>query len=792
MNRRVGGSSRPPATLAIGVLLVILVAGGFWWTTIRPPGGRSSGPSPALGEGSAAAVFVGTAACSPCHEAETTRWRTSMHARAMETPSQTSVEAPFSGETFALHGVTSTFSRRDGRFVARTDGPDGNVQDFDVAYTFGVYPLQQYLLALPGGRFQTLGITWDARPAPAGQRWYHMYPATTLRAGDVEHWTSRSQNWNFMCSECHSTNLRKGYNAAQDAYQTTWSDLSVACEACHGAGSRHVAWAWQRPAGAPVQGGTDTGLTKVGTGDGASWTFNPATGIAHRDRPLPSHAEVEMCARCHSRRAQLTDEYQVGRPLADTHRPSLLEEDLYFADGQIREEVYEYGSFLQSRMYANGVTCSDCHEPHEPELTTKPDAVCERCHQPARFAAPAHHRHASGSAGSSCVACHMPSRTYMTVDDRRDHSFRVPRPDLTVKIGTPNACAACHANRQASWAADQVRSWFGPGRSSAPHYGEALAAGRSAAADAEARLLAVVSDASEPAIVRATAVSLLARWVDPQSGPVIERAANDPDALVRMAAVDVLSTVQEAQRTRILSPRLGDPVRTVRVEAARALASMPGNRIAPSDRARLATGLAEWEQVQRFNADTAGAHVSLGAFYAERGDADRARQEYETARRLEPYFAPAAVNLADLYRLQGRDDAGEKVLREALARTPEVPALHRALGLLMVRRKNMTEALNEIRRAAELAPDDPDAQYTLAVALYSSGRQAAAVDLLDRTWKAHPGDRTVLAALVNYLRERGDFARAEELATRLVDLSKGDPSAQALLDEIRQSRGSRR
>jgi len=705
----------------------------------------------------------------------------------METPSSASVEAPFSGETFALHLVTSTFSRRDGKYVARTDGPDGALQDFDVAYTFGVYPLQQYLLPLPGGRLQTLGVTWDARPAPAGQRWYHMYPSTPLRAGDVQHWTSRSQNWNFMCADCHSTNLRKGYIAAEDRYETTWTGLNVACEACHGPASRHVVWARQRGPNGQVPAGADVGLTKLGPEDGAAWRFDAATGIAHRDRPLPSRVEVEMCARCHSRRAQLTDEYQVGRPLADTHRPSLLDEDLYFADGQIRDEVYEYGSFLQSRMYASGVTCSDCHEPHKPELAAPSDQVCQRCHQPEKFAVPSHHHHASDSAGSGCVSCHMPVRTYMTVDDRRDHSFRVPRPDLTVKIGTPNACAACHANRTATWAADQVRAWF-PSRGSAPHYGEAIAAGRSAAADAESRLLSLIGNASAPGIVRATAVSLLARWIDPESGPALERAAGDPDPLVRMAAVDVLSTLPEAQRLRVLAPRLADPVRAVRIEAARALATAPENALPPGDRARLATSLAEWEQVQRFNADTAGARLSLGALFAERGDVERARQEYEAARRLEPYFAPAAVNLADLYRVQGRDDAGERVLREALARTPDVASLHRALGLLLVRRKNMPEALAEIRRAAELAPDDPDAQYTLAVALYSSGQPRAAVDLLDRTSRAHPGDRAVLAALVNYVRESGNLARAQELAERLVDVSGSDPSAQALLDEIRRAR----
>ena len=707
-----------------------------------------------------------------------------MHARAMETPTPDSVKAPFAGERFSQHGVTSTFSRNGDRFVVRTDGPDGTLQDFDVAYSFGVEPLQQYLLPLPGGRYQALSVSWDTRPAAAGgQRWFHLYPHAPLPAGDVQHWTSPSQNWNARCAECHSTNLRKSYDAAHNNYKTTWSDISVACESCHGAGSRHVAWARGRTPTAPRVAGEHDGLVPLGSKDGAAWQFDAASGIAHRDRPRTSRVEVEMCARCHARRAVLTDEYHVGLPLTETHRPSLLDDGLYFADGQIRDEVYEYGSFLQSRMFANGVTCSDCHDPHRPEIASNADAVCQRCHLPSKFATPAHHHHAADSPGAQCVSCHMPARTYMSVDSRRDHSFRAPRPDLTVKIGTPNACTGCHANRPSSWAAAQAAAWFGTARTSTPHYGEAIAAGRSAAVDAESRLIAVVTDAAQPAIVRATATSLLARWLDPLSGPVIESAARDPAPLVRMAAVDVLGALPLAMRPRALTPLLADPSRAVRIEAARALATAP---LQAGNRERRDQGVAEWLAVQAYNGDSAGAHVNLGVYYTERGDAVRAEAEYLMARKLEPYFAPAAVNLADLYRTGDRDADGERVLRDALALAPEAADLHHSLGLLLVRRKDLAGALVELKRAAELAADDPDAQYTYAVALYSSGRLADAIALLDRTWRAHPGDRQVLAALVSYVRERGDVAHARDLASRLVALSPGDPSAAGLLEEIRK------
>ncbi|HUK37477.1 MAG TPA: HEAT repeat domain-containing protein, partial [Vicinamibacterales bacterium] len=530
----------------------------------------------------------------------------------MERPSASGVKAPFGGETFSLSSITSTFLRRDGRYVVRTDGADGVVREFDVAYTFGAYPLQQYLIAAPGGRLQAFGIAWDARPAPSGQHWYALYADDEPRpAGDIQHWTSPSHNWNRECADCHSTNVRKNYFPDSDRYETVFTDVNVACEACHGAGSRHVTWA---RAGAR---GNDNGLTPIHSFDGSAWRTDTTTGTKHRVQPRASYVEIEMCGRCHSRRVQLTDEIDAGRPLTDSYRPSLLDEDLYFADGQIGGEVYEYGSFLQSRMYANGVTCGDCHEPHRPELSSRRDDVCQRCHSPETFATPSHHHHATRSSGSSCVSCHMPSRTYMGIDVRHDHSFPVPRPDLTETIDTPNTCTSCHSDRSASWAAENIAHWFGKA-TARPHYGEALAAGRRVEDDAPTKLLSIVSDDMWPGIVRATAVSLLARWFDSRSSPVLARATHDSDALVRMAAVGVLQTFAPQQRTALLMPRLGDPRRVVRIEAARGLN----------------TNLEEWTAVQRFNADTAAAHVNLGSLYAGRGDLQSATHEYEIARRL--------------------------------------------------------------------------------------------------------------------------------------------------------------
>ena len=658
---------------SVAVALVVSLALVAMATARRARRQHSAAPEAPL-------TFVGASTCASCHPLQTARWQLSKHARSMQPASRADIAAPFARETLSVDGEATTFSRRGDTFVVRATGPGGAVRDLDVAYTLGIFPLQQYLLGLPGGRLQALGVAWDARPAPVGQRWYQIFPG--------------SRSWNAVCADCHSTNIRKNYRPERDRYETTWTDINVACEACHGAGSRHIAWARQGSHAG------DDGLAPVRGTDGAVWTIDPATSVAHRSRARTSHVEIDMCARCHSRRIQLTDEVDAGQPLTDSYRPSLLDEGLYFADGQINAEVYEYGSFLQSRMYLGGVTCGDCHEPHKPDLISRPDETCRRCH-PSTFATPAHHHHARTSPGSSCVACHMPARTLLAIDVRHDHSFRVPRPDLTLKIGSPNACASCHANRPASWAAATVRRWFGSARASQPHYGEALAAGWSAAPDAKSRLLSVVDDPAQPPIVRATALSLLARCFAPDSTEAVERATHDLDPLMRLAAVDVLKLVPEWPRALALTPLLVDPARAVRIEASRALGA----------------NLAEWTAAQRFNGDTASAHVNLGLLYAEHGDFAFARQEYETAQRLEPSFSPAAVKLADLYRAERRDEEGERVLREALGRTPDVAALHEALGLVLVRRHDLPAAIAELRRATELDPRDPDLKSALNVAL---------------------------------------------------------------------------
>ncbi|RMF23005.1 MAG: hypothetical protein D6760_06255, partial [Deltaproteobacteria bacterium] len=457
-------------------------------------------------------MFIDESRCRDCHEPEYERWRGSHHDLAMQPATAETVLGDFDDATFSYFGVTSRLFKRGGKFFVRTDGPDGRLADFEILYTFGVTPLQQYLVALDGGRLQALPIAWDT----AGRRWFHLYPDEPIRAGDQLHWTGIYQNWNMMCAECHSTGVRKNYDPATGRYQTTWFQIDVGCQACHGPGSLHVAWAEARERGRSAEqaqrqgaaGDSANGLLLhlARTAPGA-WRLDPATLKYYRSAPRASDVEIETCARCHARRRTIDEQPPAGRPLLDTHVPELIGEPLYFADGQIREEVYVYGSFLQSKMYRRGVRCSDCHDPHSLRLAYPADNVCASCHLDNVYAGASHHFHKAGSAGASCIACHMPPRTYMQVDVRRDHSFRIPRPDLSVEFGTPNACTSCHEDKTPEWAAAAARTWWGNPAGRPPTTAALLA--RASRGDAQAAR-ALAGDETLSGLVRASALAMLA------------------------------------------------------------------------------------------------------------------------------------------------------------------------------------------------------------------------------------------------------------------------------------------
>jgi len=663
-------------------------------------------------------------------------------------------EAPdlgdFSGVTI-VHGETYRFSR-DGSGRPQVEiSSEGRIEAHPVRYFFGVTPLAQVLLERPGGRLQALPIAWATDAAAGGARWFPLHPDEPTLSGDPFHWSGLPHNWNHQCAECHSTALAKGYDAATDSFSTTWTELDVSCEACHGAGAEHVRWAMS---------GGEIGEAKgfplrLRRDPDARWVRTEGEPTAHREPPLDRRPELDACGRCHSRRAALADRVLPGRSLHDTHRLELLSEELYFPDGQIRDEVYVLGSFLQSRMHGAGVTCSDCHDPHSAALHVEGNGLCAGCHDPGVFDVPEHHHHPAGSAGAACVECHMPARTYMGVDPRRDHSFRVPRPDLSATLGVPNPCTGCHAEKDAAWAAATVREWFPLGRSGTPHFAAAFSAARGGAAEGPQSLVAVAQDASLPAIVRATALEELAGALELHQFPVVEHALGDAgEPLLRRGALAAVEGLPPRVLVALAAPLLGDPALSVRLEAVRVLAPHRSALADPTARERLDRAIAEARAAMRTFEDRPEGCLALGSLALSLGETVEAERQLRRALLLEPAFAPAAANLADLLRSLDRDPEGIAVLEAAIERSPEVAALWHSLGLARVRAGDRSAAVAALRRSVELAPEEGRFAFVLAVALDDAGDRRAAKDVLRRALASRPRD-AALAHLLDAF-ERAD------------------------------------
>ena len=747
----------PALAVLIGLALLAMPAQRRHGTAAPGPIDTSAAP---------AARYVGAAACAACHQAETAAWQGSHHAVAMQPAGERTVLGRFDQTRFDDKDISATFFRKQGGYFVRTGDADGKPADFQIRYTFGVYPLQQYLVPFADGRMQTLPIAWDARPAArGGQRWFNLQAGQHVDRRDALHWTRLDQNWNFMCAGCHSTNLRRNYDAANDRYATTWTDTGVGCESCHGPGSNHLAWAAQAPGSG--RSGTDKGLAiALDERGGVQWLHDAGNGQPRRSAPLASHREIETCAVCHARGRGITDDPGPAGKLFDTHDPALLDAGLYFPDGQQQGEVYVYGSFLQSRMYAQGVSCSDCHEPHTLKLRAAGNALCGQCHAPARYDSTAHHLHAPGSAGAQCVACHMPARTYMQVDPRRDHSLRVPRPDLTLQYGVPNACNGCHADKSAAWAAAAIEQAHGAQRQGYQHFAGALAGARSGAPGTLQQLLALAGDTTSPDIARATAVAALGVYPGESTLPGLRDAAANTDPLLRSAAMDALLSFPPQQRAALALPLAADDSLDVRVKAGRALATVPDPLLSVEQRALRERLFAAYVSSELSQAERPEAHFNLGSVYAERGATAQAQQEFRAALRLDPGFVPAYANFSDLYRSLGREDKAGAILDQGLRAVPDDATLLHLSGLQHIRAGDRTAALELLRKAALHAPDNARFTYVYAVALHSAGQPGAAIAVLEQALQRLPDAPDLLSGAATFEREAGHADQAGVYARR--------------------------
>jgi predicted CXXCH cytochrome family protein len=757
--------------VTIGLLLVAVAAIGWFLFSSSPvlpkpvpvsaPAAQPAKPQPVA---LAPAKMVDEQQCQGCHSEQTKDWQGSHHQLAMQPANAETMLGDFNNVTFKAENETSRFSRKDDGFWVNTPGIDGKNADFKVAYTFGIAPLQQYLIEVGDGRLQALGVAWDTEK----HHWFHLYPGQGVNFKNPLHWSKPSQNANFMCVECHTTGYKRNFDAAKNSFDSQWNSLGVGCQACHGPASNHLEWTAKK-----------TDLIHAGF----------AVDLKDKDATV----EIETCARCHSRRAPLDDGYTVGKRLMDDYLPSTLTRELYALDGKIKDEVFEHGSFAQSKMFDKGVRCSNCHNPHSTELKAPGNGVCLQCHNSAGKTSVAgvdgkglqaknydsieHTRHTMGQPGSQCVDCHMPGKFYMGNDFRHDHSFSIPNPERAQKLGTPDACLTCHQGKAGDKVTEQFKLWSSSSSApAAPRYDESLWLIRNGQPGAAQALYEQLQRSNLPAIQRATLLGELPLYPSEQALKLATKDLGNSAPQVRESAVRAISALlPPPERAPLLTPLLKDPVKAVRIGAARDLLGAARNGLG-STQANWEAAIAEYEAVQKSLLERAEANLNLAMLYQASGRNGEVEPLLRSALKRDPDFYPALVTLVQWLEANGRGQEAQTLLAQSLKEHPDAALLQHTQGLSLVRAGKSAQAMPALRKAAQLEPQNGQYGYVLAVALHDSGKVDEACAELERLLKVQPANRNARLSLIQYYLDSGQEPKAQVLLQAWKKMNMGDPA----------------
>ncbi|MCK5139950.1 MAG: ammonia-forming cytochrome c nitrite reductase subunit c552, partial [Thermodesulfovibrionia bacterium] len=477
-------------------------------------------------------------------------------------------------------------------------------------------------------------------------------------------------------------------------------------------------------------------------------------------------------------------------------------------DGQILDEVYVYGSFLQSKKFQKGIRCTDCHTPHTARLRASGNELCKRCHFAStkqkgekittkKYDTPDHHFHEQGSTGAQCAECHMPETKYMIVDPRRDHKFQIPRPDLSVKLSIPNPCNRCHTDKTAQWAADKVNEWYPLTRDKREkeiHFAEVFAAGQADKPEAEAELIKIAGDKSRPAIIRATALNIMSRFRSKEAIDTTSLSLKDNDPLVRYEAVrgisalmpKVIKTDDQKKKYSLLIPLLKDQIRAVRSETARALTEVPAKLFNQDDLPDFKEALDEYKERQASIADRPESHLNLGLMYENMGQNDMAEASYKTAIRLVHDFTPARFNLANFYNRIGRNKEAEQQFREIIQLEPKNGEAYYSLGLLMAEMNRLDEAVDSMAAAVKLLYDRARVRYNYALTLRHLGRNADALSEMIKAHQIDPRDPGIVQAIAIFYIQEKQWGKALPYAEQLVELVPDAEGPRQMLRQIQQ------
>lgn len=717
-------------------------------------GCRMSGKSDTIDVGES--TYVGSANCKACHEASYAEWQKSDHFLAMQPANDSTVLGDFDQRTFVADGVTNTFFKKDGKYYINTEGDDGINHDYEVLYTFGYFPLQQYLVAFPGGRLQSTRVSWNSRD----KKWFHQYAGQSVYHKDWLHWTGNSQNWNTMCASCHSTDLRKNYDEQTDSYNTTWKEINVTCESCHGPGSSHIEYINSKKYRKGIR------LDNAGLAYG---------------RDTIAQLQLNTCAACHARKSDVAATLIRSHEIMDDLIPQVISTEMYFADGQIKEEDYEYGSFTQSKMFHNNVRCSNCHNPHSGKLRLTGNNLCLSCHKP-NYNTEAHHFHQPDTEGAQCINCHMVTRTYMGVDHRRDHSFRIPRPDQSVTYGTPNACNGCHAKETPGWASAKVKEWYGPVRKY--HFSDDLIPGSLLDKNSEAHLVKLLADTTQPEIARATAASYLSNIQTMKGAEALLNAIKDRKPLVRYHAIRGLENYPPDLWVQKVYPALTDQVRAVRIAAADLYHRLPAEALPAASKESYISADLENRAFLANQTDFAVGNVMMADYKMQAGSYDEAIRYYTRGLDKDSLMNYARLNLSAAYNTQGKNQEALKTLEEAALIDPFNDQVFYNLGLLQYEMGAIGPALESFQKAVNLGSGNPGLYYNFGLLLQQSGKLKEAEKILQKGYALNPNATNINYALAFFYLQQELPLKAVVHARALYAADPRNPDYQELFRSL--------
>lgn len=813
--------------IGAGVVLSLVVLLGVLWVLLSRVNPEAITSTPAK--------FVGRSSCIECHQQQADLFHGSHHDLAMDVANETTVRANFDNQSLTHFGVTSTFFKRDDKFFVNTEGPNGEMRDFEIKYVFGYEPLQQYMVELNRaahleedevGQVQVLRLCWDT----IGKRWFYLTPPDVkekLEPDDPLHWTGITMRWNTSCADCHSTNLKKNFDAITKTFSTTFSEIDVSCEACHGPGSHHVELERHR-----------------------SWFNNPKeTGLVSL-KTADAKTQIEMCATCHSRRLKLSDGFTATCSFDDYFACELLMDHTYHGDGQIKDEVYVYGSFVQSKMYHEGIRCTDCHDPHSAKVKKLGNDLCTSCHaHPAgKYDTPLHHHHQIGSTGSLCVECHMPATTYMEVDPRRDHSLRVPRPDLSVKFGVPNACTGCHLDstklpedsqvgikQYLDWITraedgdeivkaelervnalmdDAVKSWFPTPHYDDSHYYARLAASSIESEEMEQILIALMDSPAAPSITRATAAI---RTLEFRSDETLRAALNILNTRDARAIVGAFPRIESAMNRQIDYLRYTnsrkEPIEKirryasavanfltfesleVRLAACRTLAGIPleirsdvlsGQQIQEFETAR-----DEYLESLKVENDRAASWAVISTLKLSDNDLNGAIEAIRRAISLDESTSGLRSQLASLLSQQTQNIQQDARQQAQEGNTSNLQQLQERMVELLTEISELRERDHELilveLKRAEGFPGAHHLYYRVAMSYYLRGETDLTLQYLNQAIELEPDNEIYLLALATFYKSQGDWQKTSEYVDRLLQQDPEHPGYKLLEDEADQN-----